>query len=44
MMRLLDTLIAYGKMVISMGDYAFCLDRKNESPRPRLPQAHRCHA
>ena len=44
MKRLLDTLIAYWKMIVSMGDYAFSLDRKKESPRPRLPQAHRYHA
>ena len=45
MKRLLDTLIAYWKMVVSMGDHAFFwLDRKKEAPRPRLPQAHRYHA
>jgi hypothetical protein len=38
MKRLLDTLIAYWRMVVSMGD------RKKEAPRPRLPQAHRYHA
>jgi hypothetical protein len=43
MKRLLDTLIAYWKMIVSMGDYA-SLDRKKETPRPRLPQAHRYHA
>jgi hypothetical protein len=42
MKRLLDALIAYWKIVVSMGDYA--LDRKKEAPRPRLPQAHRYHA
>jgi hypothetical protein len=44
MKRLLDTLIAYWKMVVSMGDYALSLDLKKEAPRPRLPQAHRYHA
>jgi hypothetical protein len=44
MKRLLDTLIAHWKMIVSMGDYAFSLDRKKETPRPRLPQAHRHHA
>ena len=44
MKRLSDTLIAYWKMIVSMGDYAFSLDRKKETPRPRLPQAHRYHA
>jgi hypothetical protein len=48
MKRLLDTLVAYWKMVVSMGDYAFSLDRKKEAPQeaphPRLPQAHRYHA
>ena len=44
MKRLLDTLIAYWKTVVSMGDYAFGLNRKKEAPCPRLPQAHRYHA
>jgi hypothetical protein len=49
MKRLLDTLIAYWRMVVSIGDYAFSLDQKKEAPRkeaprPRLPQAHRYHA
>ena len=37
MKRLLDTLIAYWKMIVSMGDYAFSLDRKKETPRPKTP-------
>src|SRR6478609_5747906 len=39
MKRLLDTLIAHWKLIVSIGDYAFSLDRKKETPRPRLPQA-----
>ena len=37
MKRLLDTLIAYWKIIVSMGDYAFGLDRKKETPRLRIP-------
>jgi hypothetical protein len=44
MKRLLDALIAYWKMIVSVGDYPFSLDQKEEAPRPRLPQAHRYHA
>ena len=39
MKRLLDTLIAHWKMVVSMGDYALSLDRKKEAPRPRQTAA-----
>ena len=41
MKRLLDTLIAYWTMIVSMGYYAFSLE---ETPRPILPQAQRYHA
>jgi hypothetical protein len=44
MKRLLDALIAYWRMVVSMGDYALSLDQKKEAPCPKLPEAHRYHA
>jgi hypothetical protein len=36
MKRLLDTLIAYWKMVVSTGDYALSLDQTKEAPHKHI--------